>query len=115
MECLKPGDIYEALEHIVDAPAADRTFEGPEVPEGKVLEIRTFWVSDESTANKVITLGFKRGNVIHILKSEAVGSSTYGAYLATLLILVEGEQPYAKITSASSGDELNFVVRGVYL
>jgi len=115
MECLKPGDIYEALEHIVDAPAADREFKGPAVPEGKVIEIRTFFCSDESTANKTITLGFIRGNVTHILVTGAVGATVYHAALSRPLILVAGERPYAKVASATSGDELNFLARGVYL
>lgn len=115
MSALKPRDIYQGFERVPAAAAADRTFEGPKVHEGRVVEIHTFFAVDETTAAKVITLGFRRANVIHILKCETVATGKYALWLDVPLILVEGESPYAKIASATANDVLNFVARGVYL
>ena len=112
---LKPEQIYESVEFIVNAPAGDREFKGPAVPAGRVVKIETFYLVDESTAAKEITLGMCKGNVIHVLRHETCGTGIYGLSLLTPLILVEGVRPYAKITSATLNVELNFVVRGVYL
>ena len=112
MDRMKPQDIFEAVEHVTETPAGDREYSGPTVPDGKVVRIESFYAVDETTAAKEIILGFRRGNVIHVLKHETCGTGVYGLALLTPLILVEGEQPYAKIVSATALDVLTFYARG---
>jgi hypothetical protein len=115
MDRMKPQDIFEAVERIENVPAGDREFTGPTVPDGKVVRLESFYAVDESTAAKEIILGFRRGNVVHVLKHETCGTGVYGLALLTPLILVEGEQPYALIKSATANDEITFYARGPYL
>jgi hypothetical protein len=90
-------------------------FEGPRVPEGRVVQLYILIAVDLTTVNKTISLGYKRAGTTYWLKREAAGAAAYGLHLDRPLILVEGESPVARVESATEGDSLVFLARGVYL
>lgn len=112
---IKPGDVYSAEQTVSSAPAADVDFEGPRVPEGRVVKLEILAVIDVTTANKTLRLGYKRAGVSVWLKRAAAGTGAYSMVLDKPLILSEGESPVARVESATAGDTLHFFARGVYL
>lgn len=111
----KPGDVYSAEEILASAAAADKDFEGPKIPEGRVVKIEILAVVDVTTANKTLRLGYRRAGSSYWLKRDAPGASGYGLILDQPLILVEGESPIAMVESATAKDALYFLARGTYL
>ena len=111
----KPAQVYSAEVVILKAAADSPTLEGPEIPEGCVVEVTGFWAIDLTTANKTIRLGYKRGGNTYWLKRMAAGTGAYGIHLDRPLLLAEHERPVAMIESVSADDELRLMVRGTYL
>lgn len=112
---LKPRDVYQAEISDPAPDSNDLTLEGPKIPEGQVVEIRTFFAVDITTAAKTIRIGYDRGGVKHWVKRAAAGTGNYGIALDEELILVENERPVCMIESPTASDECKLIARGVYL
>jgi len=112
---VKPGDVYTAEVVVPKAAAADTTILGPEVPEGRVVRIDTFYVIDLTTSAKTIELGYRRRGTNYWFKRAAAGTGVYGVSQDRPIVLVEGEQLVGKVESASASDECWLIARGIYL
>lgn len=108
-------NVYSSVQNPKALAVTDLEILGDKVPTGKVVSIETFFVIDQTTANKTIKIGFRRGGVNYYVKREAAGASTYGITMDRPLILVEGERPIATIESPSINDVCLLVARGPYL
>lgn len=110
---MKPNDVYR-VEQEQKATSTDTvTLEGDKVEPGQVVCISFMAVSNLTTANKTVRLGYDRNGDQHWFKRLAAGASGYGTDLTGEIYLVEGEKPIAQIESPTTGDELRFYVRGV--
>jgi len=114
-EKTKPKDIYLSVQNPKALAATDLEILGDEVPEGKVVSIETFFVIDQTTANKTMKIGFRRGGTDYYVKRQAAGASIYGVTMDRPLILVEGERPIAIVESPTINDVCLMVARGPYL
>jgi len=114
-EKTKPKDVYLSIQNPKALASADLEILGDEVPEGKVVSIETFFVIDQTTANKTIKIGFRRGGKDYYIKREAAGASIYGVTMDRSLILVEGERPIAVVEAPTVNDVCLMVARGPYL
>ena len=112
---IKPGDVYRAEVEVKAPSTADLTLEGPEIPEGKVVLIRAFYVLDRSTASKKVRLGYDRGGVKYWLKREDLANTVYGFETTAQLYLVGGEKPVGMVESPTKGDICILVARGEYV
>ena len=112
---MKPQEVYSDLVEKKAPSTADLDLEGRPIPAGKVVRIETYYVIDETTANKTMKLGYVKAEKTIILKREPTNTSAYFVRLESPLILVEGEKPKATVEAAVSGDECRLLVKGVFI
>lgn len=112
---MKPQEVWTDLVEKKAPSTADLDLEGRAIPAGKVVRIETYYVIDETTANKTMKLGYVKAEKTITLKREAAGTSAYHVRLEGRLILVEGEKPKATVESPTSGDECRLLVKGVFI
>ena len=74
------------------------------VPTGYVLEVTSFNCADRTTANKALELGYVDGSSVDRVLTFNNGTTNYNCELKGTCFLVEGEAPYAEVTSPTSSD-----------
>jgi len=112
---VEPGEVFSWTIRAEKVPAADWSAESLDIPTGSVVKLEEFMVVDETTADKTISLGFKRAGTSYWLISKPAGTNVKGILLETPIFLVGGERLIAKVASASANDVLYAVARGLYI
>jgi len=112
---MKPEEVWTDLVEKKAPSTSDLDLEGKAVPAGKVVRIETYYVIDETTANKTMKLGYVKAEKTITLKREAAGTSTYYIRLERPFILVEGEKLKATVESPTTGDECTLIAKGVFI
>ena len=96
------------------APDTDtKTFVGPEVLQGKIVEITSGVVADYTTANKTLVLGYRdAGGSDHYIVVEQ-GASIKSAQLQGRIFLLSTEKPIAIVVSPTLSDDLYCSFHGI--
>lgn len=96
------------------APGTDtKTFVGPEVGRGKILEITSGAVADYTTADKTLVLGYRdAGGEDHYVVVEK-GSAIKSAQLRGRIFLLPTEKPIAVVVSPTASDVLFCSFHGI--
>jgi len=96
------------------APGTDTlTIETEQVERGQVFLVSHASIADETTANKSLELGIKRGSeYCPVLKRKAATNDYDVGLEGQTLVLVEGEQLYGKVYAPTAGDKCWLVFGG---
>lgn len=96
------------------APGTDtKTFVGPEVLQGKIVEVTSGVVADYTTASKILVLGYRdAGGIDHYIVVET-GASIKSAQLQGRIYLLPTERPIAIVVSPTASDVLYCSFHGI--
>ena len=96
------------------APGTDtKTFVGPPVGRGRILEITSGAVADYTTADKILVLGYRdsSGDDHYVVVEQ--GSAIKSAQLRGRLFLLPTEKPIALVVSPTASDALYCSFHGI--
>lgn len=87
--------------------------ETEQVDRGCVFHVQSVSLVDETTVNKLLEIGIKRGGEYHPIVKRTAASSDYSlAPNVKNQVLIEGEQLYGKVHAPTSGDVCHLVFGG---
>lgn len=115
MKDVKLQEVYSWEERITAPSTAEISVSGSSVKDKQVVRIDTFIVCDETTVNRLLGIGYMKGDTKRWLKLERAGASGYSIILLTPLFLFGGEKPCVNSTTHATSDVINIIARGVYL
>ena len=100
----------------VKAEAEDTQLLGYPVPRGQTAIITYMAILDNTTANKKLILGIRDGSGHDHYIDAYAGTATYttnhSLKIEGEIVLMENEQPFGIVVSASSSDECYFTAHG---
>ena len=96
----------------IKAEAEVEKISGEKVPAGYILEVTHMSITDITTGGKVLELGYTdaTGEDREICLNE--GTNLHHHHLVGEVYLMEGEQPYGRITTADANDICYFSCHG---
>ena len=105
--------VYRYDDKLTTPDTDTKTFVGKEVGRGKIVELKLGQVTDYTTANKKLILGYRDGGGNDHYVVVVQETNTFEAHLTGKLILLPTEKPIAVVESPKASDVLYCTFRGL--